>query len=184
MQSAPRYTDETGLGAALEHAKLWACPRCGRTGALVGHGLVRGYGERDGTRVVRGRRLLCSNRHRRPGCGRTFSILRADVIATFLVRAPTLYQLVRTVIAGASRRAAWRVASAGAMSMSSGYRLWRRLGTAQVGIRTRLCRARPPPASTRSEPLAQMVAHLEHVFPEASCPLTAFQSRWQTSVLG
>jgi len=176
-------SDEAGLQKALERAKLWTCPRCGRTGALVGHGLVFGYAERDGSRVLRGRRFLCSNRFRRLGCGRTFSTLLAEVLARFVVRVPTLYGFVRAVVAGLSRRAAWR-AAARTMSMSSGYRLWRRLGRAQAAIRARLCRACAPPESSTSEPLGQMVAHLERIFPTASCPLTAFQSQWQASLLG
>jgi hypothetical protein len=111
-------------------------------------------------------------------------MLLAHVLAGFVVRAPTLWGFLRAVVAGASRRAAWLAASAGALSISTGYRLWRRLGRAQVAIRARLFRACRPPASSAALPMAQMAVHLEHVFPAQACPLTAFQSRWQTALLG
>jgi hypothetical protein len=176
--------DEAALEEALRTAKLRSCPGCGLTGTLVGHGYLYGYAEREGGRVVRGRRFLCSNRFRRPGCGRTFSVLLAYVLLGFVVRTPTLWSFLRAVVAGASRRAAWLAAAAGALSISTGYRLWKRLGRAQVGIRTWLCRGYPPPASSVSLPMAQMVTHFEHVFPAHACPMTAFQSRWQRALLG
>ena len=111
-------------------------------------------------------------------------MLLAHVLAGFVVGAPTLWGFLRAVAAGANRRAAWLAAAAGALSISTGYRLWKRLGRAQVAIRTSLVRVCPPPASSAVEPMAQMVVHFEHVFPTSPCPLTTFQSQWQTALLG
>jgi hypothetical protein len=56
--------DRQGLDAALAEAKQMACPHCRRTGMVVGHGLLMGYAECGSERVVRGPRLLCSQRFR------------------------------------------------------------------------------------------------------------------------
>ena len=48
-----------GLGLEL----AW-CPHCQQSGALIGHGVLRGYAECTSEVVVRGRRVFCSNRAR------------------------------------------------------------------------------------------------------------------------
>jgi hypothetical protein len=63
----------------------------------------------------------------------------ATVLSGFVVRTLTLYQLARAVLSGLTRRAAWLSAAAGMLSLSTGYRLWRRLSAAQSALRARLC---------------------------------------------
>jgi hypothetical protein len=140
--------------------ELWACPHCAKSGTLIGHGYLRGYAERGEGRELRGRRLFCSNRGRRPGCGRTFSIKLSRVLAGFVVRTLTLFRFATAVLGGLTRRAAWLAAAAGALSLSSGYRLWRRLHAAQSALRARLYREAPAPPSVAREPLAQLIAHI------------------------
>ncbi len=84
----------------------------------------------------------------------------ATVIAGFVVRTLTLFRFASAVLDGLTRRAAWVCAAAGALSMSSGYRLWRRISSAQSALRARLCREVPPPASAARQPMAALVAHL------------------------
>jgi hypothetical protein len=153
--ASERQLDLRALGI-----ELWACPHCNKSGTLIGHGYLRGYAERGQERMVRGRRLFCSDRHRRPGCGRTFSVKLSTVIAGFVVRTLTLFRFASAVLGGLTRRAAWLCAAGGALSLSSGYRLWRRLSAAQSALRARLCREAPAPASSAREPLAQLFAHL------------------------
>jgi hypothetical protein len=179
-----RYvSDEAALSESLSQIKLRACPHCRRIGALIGHGFLRGYAERGSELEVRGRRFFCSNRYRRRGCGRTFSVLLATVVARFVVRAVTLFRFVELFVAGLTRNAAWRAASAGALSVSSGYRLWRRLERAQSVLRTRLCRECPPPACTHSERLAGLTAHFRTVFPSAACPFSESQVHFGRGLL-
>ena len=82
------------------------------------------------------------------------------VLSGFVVRTLTLWCFVQAVLGGLTLRAAWLVEAAGALSLSSGYRLWRRLSAAQSALRVRLSREAPAPASTAREPLAQLVQHL------------------------
>ena len=185
MLAPKRFVEtETRLHEAVAEVKLVTCPHCQRSGTLIGHGYLRGYAERAGRQVVRGRRFFCSNRYRRPGCGRTFSILLANVVARFVVRAPTLSRYLDGVVSGSSRKAAWEASSSGALSLSSGYRLWRRLRDTQTHLRTLLCRACAPPPSEETLPMAQLWSHFLRVFASAICPLSAFQEHFQTALFG
>jgi len=179
-----RYCNtEADLHQYMLSLKLVPCPHCGRTGFLIGHGFLRGYSETEQEHVVRGRRFFCSNRHRRRGCGRTFSVLLSDVLKGFMVRANTLWNYLKKVAGGMSRRAAWEQTRK-SFSRESGYRLWQRLNKAQTHIRTLLCRQRPPPASSSDEPLFQLMDHVNCVFPCASCPFSSFQGSFQSSLMG
>jgi hypothetical protein len=64
-----------------ERLKQTPCPHCKVAGTLIRHGNLYGYDERNPQRkTVRARRIFCSNRNARPGCGRTFSVWCADKI--------------------------------------------------------------------------------------------------------
>lgn len=172
--------DETALASVLFGLKLVQCPHCRQTDALIGHGFLRGYAERSSELVVRGRRTFCSNRGHRPGCGRTFSVLLSTVLGGFVVRTLSLFCFATTVLGGLTRRAAWLREVGGALSLSSGYRLWRRLGAAQSALRTQLCREAPAPASSARQPLAQLAEHLVVVVGSGGADLfAALQNRLQ-----
>ena len=164
--------------------KLWSCPHCRRSGTLIGHGFLSGYEEQGQAIAQRGRRIFCSDRYRRQGCGRTFSVLASTALAGFVVRTLTVFRFVEHVLAGLTRNAAWQAAALGAFSLSSGYRLWRRLQHAQSALRSRLCRQCAPPACPHSEPLAALLAHLRAVLPSAACLFTAFQADFQRGLFG
>lgn len=172
------------LAAVLFGLKLAQCPHCRHTGALIGHSLLRGYAEHGSEVEVRGRRVFCSNRGLRPGCGRTFSVLLSTVLWGFVVRTLTLFCFATAVLSGLTRRAAWLRVAQGALSLSSGYRLWRRLREAQSTLRGRLWREAPPPDSAAREPLAQLMEHLRLVVGQSEAdPFSALQDRLQQGLL-
>ncbi|HKY36892.1 MAG TPA: hypothetical protein VJN18_13185 [Polyangiaceae bacterium] len=177
----PRFVrDEPALADVLLGLKLARCPHCRQCGALIGHGLLLGYAERTSEVVVRGRRVFCSNRGQRPGCGRTYSVLLSTVLYGFVVGTLTLFRFASAVMGGLTRRAAWLGAAAGALSLSSGYRLWRRLVAAQSWLRWRLCREAPAPACAARQPLAQLFGHVGVVVGTAEPDLLeALQRRLQ-----
>ena len=175
--------DVAGLETLRRRAKLTACPHCGQVGTLNAHGFLRGYAADGPSRVVRGRRFYCSERFRRPGCGRTFSLLLAWFLGGFMVVTETLWSFVMSVLGGLSRKAAWEKRG-GSFSRSTGYRLWRRLQLAQVTLRSCLSRVSPAPACADVEPLAQLVLHVRTVVPEDGCPFAALQYRFQKHLLG
>ncbi len=187
-EAAPRFVpDRHALDDLVARIKQMACPRCHRTGLLVGHGLLTGYAEHGNDREIRGRRWLCSARFRRMGCGRTFSVLIATVVPRFTVRTPAITALLEAIVGGLSRKAAWErsqacAASAPGLSLRSGYRLWSRLLAAQSRIRTALFALAPPPATSDARPIAQMLAHLRHALGGAECLFARFQLMLQRGV--
>ena len=168
----------------LGRLKLWACPHCGRSETLIGHGFVRGYSESCSDSEVRGRRIFCSNRALRSGCGRTFSTSLMTTLRGFVVRTLTLFAYSQAALGGLSRRASWLNGAGSAFSLSSGYRLWRRRDAAQSGLRARLSREQPAPTCAAHEPLAQLIAHFRVVFSEADADcFAALQVRTQSGLL-
>lgn len=170
------------LDECLRTAKLRQCPHCKRTGTLIGHGFLRGYAEHGSERVIRGRRLFCSDRFRQSGCGRTVAILLDTVLRAFSIRPRTLFEFAAAVVSGTSRRAAWHRVAAGC-SLSRGYRLWQRLLGAQSALRTRLLSVCSPPLSKAPEPLAQLLEHFRVALGPCECPFCAFQSQLQSPLL-
>jgi len=143
----PRYAvDEAALDDLASEAKHWRCPRCGRSGTLNAHGSLRGCGAAgaSGKDAVRGRRFFCSNRGRRPGCGRTFSVFLAQVIAGASVRTAALWRFCQGRLSGLSVLAAWEQARSG-WSLEAAYRWWRRWRRAEPALRTQFSRGREPP---------------------------------------
>ena len=180
----PRFVSSIEeLDASLRNAKLLLCPHCKHSGTLIGHGFLRGYAEHGSEWVIRGRRLFCSDRFLRQGCGRTVAILLDCVLPRFSVRAATLFAFAKAVVAGVSRRAAWLGASTKVTSLSSGYRLWERLLGAQCYLRTKLTSLGSPPASAMTEPLAQLLDHFASALAICNCPFEQFQSQLQSAVL-
>jgi hypothetical protein len=175
--------DREGLWAFRQVAKLRACPHCGCVGALNAHGPVHGYAEGGSERVLRGHRFFCSNRHRRPGCGRTFMVRLSQVLQKRVVRTGTLWRFVLAVVAGVSRKAAWESTGAHVLTLRSGYRLWHRFTRAGPAIRTRLLSLCPPPPCRSRLPLSQLSEHLRHALPSSDA-LAAFQRHFQLHLLG
>lgn len=174
--------NRAGLDEFRNGIKFLPCPHCGKTGFLICYGYMMGYGQKGAERIVRGGRFLCSNRHRRHGCGRTFPVLLAEFMKNRIVPASTLWKFLEEVQQGKTRHAAWyRVGSP--FSIDTGYRLWAQVRQQQSRIRALLRRLKPPPKKTSANPVFQMIRHLRSVFPAAPCPIAAFQLRFQCSFL-
>ena len=111
-------------------------------------------------------------------------MLLSTVLSGFVVRTLTLFCFATAVLGGLTRRAAWLREARGALSLSSGYRLWRRLCTAQSTLRGRLCREAPPPDSPARQPLAQLLVHLLLVVGQSEAdPFAALQNKLQQGLL-
>ena len=180
------YRDEREWVALVERLKLTPCPHCNTVGTLNRHGSLTGFDDsRPRRKTVRARRLFCSNRGRRPGCGRTTSVWIADKIRRLSVTTRTLGTFLRRAVAD-GLAAAIRAAP-GPRSDRSWQRLWRRFDRAQSRLRTALLARGPPPdgapAPARRPDLAHVLAHLHATFPDADCPLAAFQQATRSFVL-
>jgi hypothetical protein len=163
-----------------ESLKLTPCPHCNLVGALIRHGSLYGFNDSTPPRKTRrARRILCSNRHRRLGCGRTFSVWPADNIRRLALTTANLGRFLQRAVADGIRSASH--ACAHLLSDRSWMRLWKRFQLGQSKIRTALFGCCPPPQLPAvHRPDAQLLAHLHNAFPDALCPIAAFQHTFRT----
>ena len=161
------------------------CPHCGCVGALNRHSHSFGHDPliASGGQCHRGQRVFCSNRGQRNGCGRTFSLLAAEVLPRHTFTASLVWQWLVKLLAGRSRKAAAEKLRL-PFTLESIYRLQRGLRQRLDSLRTRLCRDRKPPTSAHADPLLQTVEHLRQVFTGGGCPLAEFQLQFQQPFLG
>jgi hypothetical protein len=152
---APRFArDPAELERLARQAKGWACPHCRRHGALNRHGALRGLAEgAQGKDALRGGRFFCSNRGRRRGCGRTFGVLLASLIARATVRSRELWRFYLAKLGGASVLAAWESLHSG-FSVEAAYAWWRRWRRGQFAVRLVLAQGRDPPKGEIAQALA------------------------------
>jgi hypothetical protein len=169
----------TGIAEGLKQAP---CPHCRVVGALIRHGNLYGFDESSPQRkTLRARRIFCSNRQARPGCGRTFSVWLADKIRRLSLTTGALWRFLQCAIGGGIL-AAIRAADC-RLSDRTMQRIWKRFDRGQSKIRTALCGRCPPPelpALPARQPAAHVLAHLEAAFPGAHCPIASFQHSMQT----
>jgi hypothetical protein len=174
-------SDEEWDGLA-EQLKLTACPHCKVVGTLIRHGFLRGFD--DGSprqKTVRARRVFCSNRNGRPGCGRTFSVWCADKIRRLSLTSGCLWRFLKHAAAGSIAHAI-RTADCH-LGDRTWQRVWRRFNLGQSKIRTALlgiCRPARLPTEPPHRPAAEVIAHLKAAFPDADCPVAAFQHTLHT----
>ena len=168
------YRNDDEFNALAQRLKLTPCPHCNTVGNLVRHGFLYGYDDtRPQRKTRRARRLFCSNRQARRGCGRTFSVWLADKIRRLSLTTTTLWQLLQRAAVGSIRAA---IHAAGShLSDRTGQRIWKRFVLGQSNIRTALLTRCRPPERTGGRPVTQVLAHLQAAFPDAACPIAAFQ---------
>ena len=176
--------NEDDWTAVVERLKRTPCPHCKVVGTLIRHGCLRGYDEGSPRRkTVRARRVYCSNRHRRRGCGRTFSVWLADKVRRLSLTTFALRRFLQGVVADGIAAAIRAVADC-QRSDRTWQRIWKRFDLGQSRIRTALLACRPPPETpagpTRRPAAAQVLAHLHAAFPGAGCPIAAFQHATRT----
>lgn len=163
--------------------KLIMCPYCNVRGCLILHGYLYGYSETDMSRIKRGHRIFCSNRKKKHGCGRTFSILVSVFVKNFMISARTLWRFLEKVKEGTSLAGAFRD-SGSHMGQTSTYRIFRKFRYNQVRIRTLLTGIKDPPGLKQvTDAAIQTIIHLKSVFRHSSCPVSKFQHHFQTSFL-
>lgn len=167
--------------AIAERLKQTPCPHCKVVGALNRHGTLYGFDDRSPRRKTeRARRVFCSNRNARPGCGRTFSVWCADKVRRLSLTTSCLWRFLQHAVAG-SIVAAIRALDCH-LSERTLQRIWKRFDLGQSKIRTALLGRWPPPelpatspAPPARRPAAQVLAHLQAAFPNADCPIAAYQ---------
>ena len=178
------YRSEEEWIAIAKRLKQTPCPHCMAVGTLIRHGLLLGFDESNAQRkTVRARRIFCSNRNLRRGCGRTFSVWLADKIRRLSLTSRALWKFLQRAVAVAGAVAAAIRAADCHLSDRTLQRIWKRFGQGQSAIRTALFGRCPPPESPDPPPAepprrpkaGQVLAHLQAAFPNADCPIASFQ---------
>jgi len=176
------YRGEEEWVAIAERLKQTPCPHCKVVGTLIRHGYLRGFDESSPQRkTVRARRVFCSNRNARPGCGRTFSVWCADKIRRLSLTTGCLWRFLERAVADGIAAAIF--AADRCLSDRTLQRIWKRFDLGQSKIRTALLGRCPPPevpTQPPPRPAAQVLAHLQAAFPDADCPIAAFQHALHT----
>lgn len=173
-----------GVEGCAFSLKRQRCPRCERVETLNRHSFLLGNDpERTDGQTVRGQRVFCSNRGQRGGCGKTFSLVLAEVLPRHTLTASLVWRWLQELLAGLSLQAASEKLRL-PFVLETFHRLRRRLLRGLDQLRTRLCRELSPPASSQSQPLLQTVEHLRAAFPASACPVAVFQLRFQHPFLG
>ena len=179
------YRNADEWNAFAQRLKLIPCPHCKVVGMLIKHGSLYGYDEgNSGATTVRAQRVFCSNRNKRRGCGRTFSVWLAHKIRRLSLSTRTLHAFLRLAVAGTIVAA---IAAVGQRSARTWQRIWRRFNLAQSKIRTALSARCPPPelpatelpATPSRRPTAHVLAHLQAAFKGAD-PVASFQHTLRT----
>lgn len=183
MQIWEFYSTESEFKRYHRNIKLLLCPHCRRVGFLILHGYLKGYSQEEinADLVQRGHRIFCSNRKKRKGCGRTFSLLLAGCIRNFVIFAKFLSVFLENIRQGRCPAEAAREAAI-PMTTTTIYRLYNRFKHNQARIRTYLLRTKdPPPLHDTTDPVIQTITHLKSAF--KGCIVTQFQHYFQTTFL-
>ena len=123
--------------------------------------------------------MYCSNRGRRKGCGRTFSIYLGNILPRHSVTATDLWLLLLGILAGASL-CATALKLRLPLVVETYYGICRRLR--HRDLRTLLCQIGNPPPCNSSDPLVATIAHFQSAF--EGCALQKFQLHFQRAVFG
>jgi hypothetical protein len=173
------YKNQTQFQAFYLKLKLMMCPHCSLSGCLILHGYLDGNSDRGNARIRRGHRIYCSNRYKKGGCGKTFSVLTAEVLPGFTIGAQRLWRFLENIENGLHSARAFAMIGC-SMAPSGAYRLFKKFVTAQARIRTFLSRIKDPPPAQVQSPAIQTILHLHSAFDDAACPITDFQYHFQT----
>ncbi len=184
MKLAKFYRSRKDFQKTHRRLKLTACPHCQETQTLILHGYLYGYDLKSANkRIVRGRRVFCSDRNRKTGCGKTFSLLKAGRIKRLMIQTRDLWSFLKNIVNGMNVFRAFRSLAAG-LSTTSIYRLYRRACLHQPGMRTLLLRRCPAPRDIHHKnPLIKTIIHIKSAFKGRADAIAAFQSTFQTSFL-
>ena len=130
--------------AITERLKQTPCPHCKVVGTLIRHDCLYGYDENNPKRkTLRARRIFCSNRKARCGCGRTVSVWLVDKIRRLSLTTGCLWRFLQLAATGCIV-AAIRAADC-QLSDRTLQRIWKRFDLGQSKIRTALSGRCPPP---------------------------------------
>jgi hypothetical protein len=134
----------------------------------------------SGEKILRGQRIICAN------CWHGFILRLNEFVLGHTVRCEEVSRFLEC-LAQADQpsipQALERCAKP--FSIATAYRWFKKLSLVQSVIRATLLSGHPqqPAPSRQRRPLLEMYEHLREVFGDRTCPLSAYQNRFQKSIL-
>lgn len=179
------YIKNTDLDDIRRCLKFQPCPHCGISGMLILHGYIYGYNEYRSRRVIKGRRIFCSNRNRRKGCGRTVSYRFTEFIRRTIASSATAWNFFSSILHGSSIEKAYNSIDAEyAISLSVFLRLWKRFKLKTPDIRTILADNYTIHKTSVTCPYRETIHHLSLLTSDANeNPIEIFQEKFQISFI-
>jgi len=89
------------------HPASSPCPHCSKSDPLISHGVIYKQRSRHEREAV-GKRVLCSNRYQKGGCGRTFPLYVADALPGRHYGAAHLFAFLSALFLGMAVESAYR----------------------------------------------------------------------------
>lgn len=158
LESIQRFTMELD-----RHCDSLECKNCKKSGQFVSHGFTYKK-DHNGKKLITGKRIFCSNRNSRSGCGSTFMIYLKDTIPTCSYMTTHVLIFLNKLIAGCSIRKAYNIAT-NTEDARNAYRwlhkLYRMLSDYRVFLNKR--------TEMLSSPFRQRVIRLQHLLPTIQC---------------
>lgn len=158
-----------------------ACPHCGRVQCLISHGFI--YKKTDTGWLCVGKRVFCSNRRQRRGCGRTCPWYVASVLRFMHYCGSVLFAFVAALAKGMAVEAAF-VRATGAFDARQAWRWMDKLEANLSSLRSALRCAPLSCGSTLPRRRQWIVQTFEALYAVFGPPLLAtFQLTWQRVLL-
>lgn len=122
------------------HQDTLECVHCSKHDQFVSHGII--YKQRSSISSDKvGKRIFCSNRYGRLGCGRTFQLYVSDEVPSFRYNAAHLFIFIASLLARHSVKKAYFVAT-GKNTCRNAWRWLNRL-VKQIGTFRSFLKSRP-----------------------------------------
>ena len=160
------------------------CPFCHLYGTLILHGYLKSKPDDfELNYIIRGHRIFCSDRDKKNGCGRTYSLKLSVFIGKLSIKAYGIWQFLVNLLKGNRPYTAFKKTGL-PYSNSSIYRLYQRFIHQQSYIRSLLTQIMGPDLKQNtSSSILQTITHLKNSFIHHLCPVSAFQNHFQVSFL-
>lgn len=161
------------------------CPQCRKTDQFVSHGFI--YKRLNlGKRQTIGKRIFCSNRSGRSGCGSTCQLYISQTLPSLQYNALHLFVFLRSLIASFSIQVAYQKAT-GTLEPRNAYRWLNKLQNKLIDYRVPLRRPKQlikPPFQTRTKRLQLLLSTLSNRFkPLNDSPCAHYQMLTQTAFI-
>ncbi len=160
------------------------CPHCRRTGNLILHGYLYGISECRSHKITRGRRIFCSNRNKRTGCGRTLSCFLAQYIYRSLLSTTTAWEFLNAYKSGLSLEKAYLTLNPLCiLSFTTFMRFWKKFTLNTSGIRTYILHHYTQPPGSFKSHVIETIHHIAHCLHHSELdPLAHYQIMAQDSI--